>query len=251
MARASAPAQHSLFYRHAVRQVAPAAQAKGGPGNTPRPAQAVEKTPAKESLAEFLRPQPQESNQNPSFPATCASEMTLLMVEGVTFSQENEPLPPCGLSRKSGFAAFSTLGSSPTVMSSRGTFPQLKQGASSAAITGSGRSSCPAQKASRPTSCSGVYPLPQGPHIQIVFPLGQPPAVGGAQQGHVTELRRRQAQALIEPELPGGGGEQIPPPHHLGDPHVPVVIHHRQLVGIHPVGAAEDEVPQSWSRFSP
>ena len=34
--------------------------------------------------------------------------MTLLMVEGVTFSQENEPLPPCNLSRKSSFAAFST-----------------------------------------------------------------------------------------------------------------------------------------------
>src|SRR5699024_1862686 len=77
----------------------------------------------KESLAEFLRPQPQESNQNPSFPATqgelsrrgkrgppggCASEMTLLMAEGVTFSQENEPLPPCNRPRKSGFAAFST-----------------------------------------------------------------------------------------------------------------------------------------------
>ena len=86
-------------------------------------------------------------------------------------------------------------------------------------------------------------PLPQGPHIQIPFPLGQPPAVGGAQQGHVEKRRRRQAQALIEPELPGGGVQQIPPPHHLGDPHVPVVAHHRQLVGIHPVGAAEDEVP--------
>ena len=30
------------------------------------------------------------------------------MVEGVTFLQENEPLPPCDLSRKSGKAAFST-----------------------------------------------------------------------------------------------------------------------------------------------
>ena len=52
------------------------------------PPQAVEKPSPKESLAEFLRPQPQESNEDPSFPRTCALEMTLLMVEGVTFSQE-------------------------------------------------------------------------------------------------------------------------------------------------------------------
>ena len=70
--------------------------------------QAVEKPSPKKSLAEFLRPQPQESNQNPSFPGTGASEMTLLMAEGVTFLQENEPLPPCSLSRKSGEAAIAT-----------------------------------------------------------------------------------------------------------------------------------------------
>ena len=67
--------------------------------------QAVEKPPAKERLVQFPRPQPQKLNQNPSFPGTCASEMTLLMAEGVTFSQENEPLPPCGLSRKSSVKA--------------------------------------------------------------------------------------------------------------------------------------------------
>ena len=81
--------------------------------------QAVEKPSPKKSLAEFLRPQPQESNENPSFPATCASEMTLLMVEVVTFLQENEPLPPCNLSRKSGFAAFSTRLGPPGVVARR------------------------------------------------------------------------------------------------------------------------------------
>ena len=45
----------------------------------------VKKPSLKESLAEFLRPKPQESNENPSFPRTCASEMTLLAQDGPTF----------------------------------------------------------------------------------------------------------------------------------------------------------------------
>ena len=49
-----------------------------GRGKSPAP-QAVEKPPVKERLVQFPRPQPQELNQNPSFPGTCASEMTLLM----------------------------------------------------------------------------------------------------------------------------------------------------------------------------
>ena len=44
-----------------------------------------QKTSPQESLAEFLRPQPQESNEDPSFPGTCASEMTLLAQDGLTF----------------------------------------------------------------------------------------------------------------------------------------------------------------------
>ena len=47
--------------------------------------QSVEKPSLKESLAEFLRPQPQESNENLSFPRTCASEMILLAQDGPTF----------------------------------------------------------------------------------------------------------------------------------------------------------------------
>ena len=44
-----------------------------------------QKTSPQESLAEFLRPQPQESNEDPSFPGTRASEMTLLAQDGLTF----------------------------------------------------------------------------------------------------------------------------------------------------------------------
>ena len=59
---------------------------KGGKKRRPLGgAQSVEKPSPKESLAEFLRPQPQESNENPSFPGTCASEVTPLTQDGPTF----------------------------------------------------------------------------------------------------------------------------------------------------------------------
>src|SRR5699024_2514873 len=64
------------------------------------------KAPRKGCLAEFRRPQTAEANQNLSFPGTCASEMTLLMAEGATISQEIESLPPCNPSLKSSRAAF-------------------------------------------------------------------------------------------------------------------------------------------------
>ena len=47
--------------------------------------QTVKEPFPEESLAEFLRPQPQESNENPSFPGTCASEVTPLTQDGPTF----------------------------------------------------------------------------------------------------------------------------------------------------------------------
>ena len=54
--------------------------------------------------------------------------------------------------------------------------------------------------------------------------------------------RMGKVQFLLEPELPGRGGEQIPPPHHLVYTHQGIVHHHRQLIGVYPVGAAEDRV---------
>ena len=54
--------------------------------------QRVERSSPKESLAEFLRPKPQESNENPSFPRTCALEMTLLAQGGPTFPSGIEVL---------------------------------------------------------------------------------------------------------------------------------------------------------------
>ena len=56
-------------------------------------------------------------------------------------------------------------------------------------------------------------------------------------------LRVGQAKLLLQPQLPGGGVQQIAAPHHLGDPLKGVVHHHRQLIGVHPVRAAEDKVP--------
>ena len=55
-------------------------------------------------------------------------------------------------------------------------------------------------------------------------------------------LRRGTAQQLQQIPLPRGGGEQIAAPHHLGHPHPGVVHHHCQLVGVHPVGPAQNEV---------
>ncbi|MBR1781278.1 MAG: hypothetical protein IJ751_07760, partial [Oscillospiraceae bacterium] len=46
-------------------------------------------------FTEFRHPQMAEQNHVPSFPGTCASEMTLLMTDGPTFSQEIEVHPSC------------------------------------------------------------------------------------------------------------------------------------------------------------
>ena len=58
-------------------------------------------------LAEFCG-RSRRIKSKPVISGDIASEMTLLMAEGATISQEIEFLPPCSLSRKSGFAAFST-----------------------------------------------------------------------------------------------------------------------------------------------
>ena len=59
----------------------------------------------------------------------------------------------------------------------------------------------------------------------------------------MAKLRHRVAQQPVQQNLPGGGGEQVPAPHHLGDAHGAVVGHHRQLVGVHAVAAPQDEIP--------
>ena len=59
----------------------------------------------------------------------------------------------------------------------------------------------------------------------------------------MAKLRHGIAQQPVQQDLPGGGGEQIPAPHHLGDAHGAVVSHHRQLIGVHAVAAPQDEVP--------
>ena len=57
-------------------------------------------------------------NFSPLFPATCASEMTLLAQDGPTFPKGIEARLACNLSRKSGIATFST-GSARSVLSGR------------------------------------------------------------------------------------------------------------------------------------
>ena len=85
-------------------------------------------------------------------------------------------------------------------------------------------------------------PPPEGAHVQIGIPLGQPSTVGGQQEGDVVKLGGLQSQGLIEPKLPGGGGEQVPAPDHLGDPHFGVVHHHRQLISPGAVTAADRKI---------
>ena len=59
----------------------------------------------------------------------------------------------------------------------------------------------------------------------------------------MAKLRHRVAQQPVQQNLPGGGGEQVPAPHHLVDAHGAVIGHHRQLVGVHAVAAPQDEIP--------
>ena len=85
-------------------------------------------------------------------------------------------------------------------------------------------------------------PLSQGVQPSIRVPLAEPLPVAAQQQGEVVEGRRPQPQQAVQQQLPGGGGQQIRAPHHLGDAHGGVVHHHSQLIGEHPVGATQEEV---------
>ena len=61
---------------------------KGGPPD-------CQKAIGFDGFTEFRPPQRTEQNAMPSFPGTCASEMTLLMQDRVTFAQAIEPCPAC------------------------------------------------------------------------------------------------------------------------------------------------------------
>ena len=78
---------------------------------------------------------------------------------------------------------------------------------------------------------------------EIGVPFGEAPAVRREEERQVTEGGRGGAEQPVEVELTRGGGEQVAPPHHLGDPHRGIVRNHRQLVGKDPVRTAEDKVP--------
>lgn len=129
-------------------------------------------------------------------------------------------------------------------MSPRGSFSQEKRGSSSSGQAGAGSGSRPPQIGQAPHHVpGGVAPGKDAREALVPVSLGEPPAVAGQQQGRVAKLRHGIAQQPVQQDLPGGGGEQIPAPHHLGDAHSAVVSHHRQLIGVHAVAAPQDEVP--------
>ena len=84
---------------------------------------------------------------------------------------------------------------------------------------------------------------PQVFEALVAVPLGQAAALLVQQQRTVGKGRGRQAQQPVQVDLPGGGGKQVCPPHHLGDPHPGVIHHHRQLIGKHAVGPAQVKIP--------
>ena len=59
----------------------------------------------------------------------------------------------------------------------------------------------------------------------------------------MVKLRDRKAQLLEQPDLNGGGFQQVPATDYLVYPHQAVVRHHCQLIGVYPVGTADDKIP--------
>ena len=84
---------------------------------------------------------------------------------------------------------------------------------------------------------------PQIAHVQIPVPFGQAPPCGTFEQGNMAISRDGVAQLFQQPNLPGGGGEEVPSPHHPVHPHPSVVLRHRQLIGVNPIGPPENKVP--------
>ena len=84
-----------------------------GPGRSEsgRGPQTLEKTLLRKGLAELSRPQTTEGKEAPSFPATCASEMTPLMTDRATFLPESSPVRHASLCRKRPKAFFDRLNS--------------------------------------------------------------------------------------------------------------------------------------------
>ena len=73
-------------------------------------------------------------------------------------------------------------------------------------------------------------------------PLGQPLPVLVEGQRHVCVLDRRQADQRRQVRLPRRRGEQVVAADHLVDILRVVVHHHREVVGGHPVVAAQYQV---------
>ncbi len=72
--------------------------------------------------------------------------------------------------------------------------------------------------------------------------LGELLAVGAEDQWQVAEDGRFRAEPAVERDLLGCVADVVLATDHVGESHVHVVAHHREVVGGRPVGAQEHEV---------
>ncbi len=79
-------------------------------------------------------------------------------------------------------------------------------------------------------------------HAHRAAALGQLQAVAAQDDGQVAELRQRRAQRAEHVDLPRRVVDVLVAAEHVRDPHVPVVHHHREVVGGHAVVAHDDQV---------
>ncbi len=90
-------------------------------------------------------------------------------------------------------------------------------------------------------------PLPEGVERHVAVAFGELAAVRAQDHGKVGEVRRVEAEGLVEDDLLGRVGEVVFPADHVGDLHQRVVDDHREVVGGRPVGPGQDPVPEGVS----
>ena len=84
--------------------------------------------------------------------------------------------------------------------------------------------------------------LPQETEVEVLIALGQAASVMVAQQRDMDEVRRREAEQLIQPDLARRTADEIVPAHDLGHAGQAVIHHDRQLIREHAVRPPDDEV---------
>lgn len=82
----------------------------------------------------------------------------------------------------------------------------------------------------------------EGVEPRIAVPFGQAPAVGTDHQRHMGELGRREAEGLIQQQLPRRRGQQVVAANHASHAVVGVVDDDRELIGRRIVGLRHDKI---------